>query len=144
MHLPLQLFLLLLSFFLIHSTTARNTFRFSHLGIENGLAQSYVTSFYQDEFNMIWIATQDGLNRYNGQEFEVFRPIPGDSTSLYSNNIRTVCGNRAGKLFVLCKYALCEMDLRTEKFRTLRKHDVQAISYNRGQLWVCTSNMVWK
>ncbi len=144
MHLPLQLFLLLLSFFLIHSTTARNTFRFSHLGIENGLAQSCVTSFYQDEFNMIWIATQDGLNRYNGQEFEVFRPIPGDSTSLYSNNIRTVCGNRAGKLFVLCKYALCEMDLRTEKFRTLRKHDVQAISYNRGQLWVCTSNMVWK
>ena len=136
-------FLLALLLFFTYEVTARNTFRFSHLNIENGLAQSCVTSFYQDEFNMIWIATQDGLNRYNGRKFDVFRPIPGDSTSIYSNNIRTVCGDRNGKLFILCKYALCEMDLHTEKFRTLKKDDVQAINYNQGRLWVCTSNMIW-
>ncbi len=118
-------------------------FRFSRLGIDEGLSQSCVTSLYQDEFNMVWIGTQDGLNRYNGSKIDIFRPVTGDTTSLYSNNIKTVCGDGRGKVYVLCKFALCELDLATEKFRTLRENGVQAIAHTRDRLWVATDNTVY-
>ena len=45
-------------------------------------SQPTVTSIYQDEFGIIWIGTKDGLNRYNGTDFHIFRPIENDKKQL--------------------------------------------------------------
>ena len=47
--------------------------KFDHLTIEQGLSQSLVYDIYQDNEGYLWFATQDGLNRYDGYSFKIFR-----------------------------------------------------------------------
>ena len=61
---------------------AESDIYFSKIGIEQGLSQLSVMSIYQDELGAIWFGTREGVNRYNGNTMEVFRPEPTDSNSL--------------------------------------------------------------
>ena len=45
---------------------------FYNLTTSNGLSQASITSIYQDSSDYIWIGTKNGLNRYNGFEFEIY------------------------------------------------------------------------
>ena len=51
-----------------------DTIRFHRRGPGEGLSNAVVTAVVQDHRGFIWIGTQDGLNRFDGYEFEVFRP----------------------------------------------------------------------
>ncbi|MDQ3205801.1 MAG: diguanylate cyclase [Pseudomonadota bacterium] len=54
---------------------------------EQGLSQHAVTAITEDERGLLWIGTQEGLNRYDGRDFTVFRNTPGDSSRLASSSI---------------------------------------------------------
>jgi ligand-binding sensor domain-containing protein len=69
LHLILTYFLLLI----VTLTFAQNPVKFSHLTVNEGLSNSAVNCVLQDSQGYIWIATQDGLNRYDGYKVEVFR-----------------------------------------------------------------------
>ena len=58
-----------------------------HFGVEDGLPQSFITSFTQDKDGFIWISTLDGLSRFDGREFKNFRHKPGDSATIAQNVI---------------------------------------------------------
>jgi signal transduction histidine kinase/ligand-binding sensor domain-containing protein/DNA-binding response OmpR family regulator len=62
----------------------------NYLGIEHGLSNNGVTSIFQDHNGFMWFGTFDGLNRYDGYSFKVFRNNLGDTTSLFSNYIRVI------------------------------------------------------
>lgn len=64
-----------------------------YLGIERGLSNNTVTCIYRDHLGFMWFGTYDGLNRYDGYSFKVFRNIIGDSTSLRGNHIFTMAGD---------------------------------------------------
>ncbi len=133
--------LLLLSFLPVLSF-AQNV-HFQTIGVENGISQPTVTSIYQDEFGIIWIGTKDGLNRYNGTDFYIFRPKEGDKNSLYNNNIGTICGDRNGHIYIRCKYAVVEYDIREDVFHTIRDNNIQAICYGNSKLWACTRDSLF-
>jgi len=52
------------------------------LGIEHGLSNKTVTAFHKNKFGLMWLGTKDGLNRYDGYLFKIFRNRHQDSTSL--------------------------------------------------------------
>ncbi len=116
---------------------------FEHLKVSNGLSHYSVNSLYQDEHGMIWIGTRDGLNRYDGNEITVYKQIKGDSTALFGNNIRSVCGDKKGNLFMQCKSGVLAFDLKTEKFKTIRRQDVSSISYGKENLWFSSSDSIF-
>src|SRR6478736_3617437 len=66
------------------------SFAFRNIGINQGLSQSSVTDMTIDHLGFIWFATQDGLNRYDGKDFLIFRKNFDDIT--------TPTGNRLGKI----------------------------------------------
>ncbi len=67
---------------------ARTDLPVRYLGIEQGLSNNAILSFYQDHRGFMWIGgTYDGLNRYDGYNFRIFRNMIGDSTSLSTNNV---------------------------------------------------------
>lgn len=81
-------FLLVLFFLVIlngYAPAQQKNIRFDRFSIENGLSQSSVTGIVQDDLGFIWIATQDGLNRFNGYDFLIFKSDQTDSTSLPNN-----------------------------------------------------------
>jgi streptogramin lyase len=119
--------------------------------IEDGLSQGMVNSIVQDRYGYMWLATKDGLNRYDGYTFTVFRHDPEDSTTVRSNYIYTLMEDRQGRLWVGTAEGIDLFDRTTETFRHMRagmehiRDIVQSITQDKhGDLWVGHSQGVVK
>ena len=115
---------------------------FEHIKVEDGLSQSTVHAIYQDELSRIWIATRDGLNRYDGNQIEVFRPVIGDTTTLFGSNVQSVCGDKKGHIYIQCLSGLIVYDLKKECMNTILTDDVSCIAYGINHLWVALNNRI--
>ena len=73
---------------------------FKTLGISEGLSQSSVTDLIQDRYGFLWIATQDGLNRYDGYEFVQYKHSPDDANSLSDNWLTALAIDQRNRLWV--------------------------------------------
>ena len=124
--------------------------QFSHLTSQDGLASNSVFSIVQDNKGFLWFGTYDGLNKYDGYKFTVYKTIEGDTTSISENNIRTICKDDKGNLWIgTWNSGLNKFDPITEKF-TRYQHDMDnpsSISSNKiislrcdksGNLWIGT------
>ncbi len=74
--------------------------RFRHLGTDKGLSQSNVLTILQDSRGFMWFGTRDGLNRYDGYSFTVYKNNEKDSTSISSNYVYRVIESASGDLWV--------------------------------------------
>ena len=74
--------------------------RFTHLGVSEGLSQSAVSCIIQDRQGFLWIGTQDGLNRYDGYSFKVFRPDPSDPNSISDGWINALYQDQRGQIWI--------------------------------------------
>lgn len=134
------LFLLFLSIAAVRIQGQNITF--SHLTTDDGLSQFTVNSLYIDERGIIWIATREGLNRYNGNDIKSFKLNKNDPNSLFSNTVLRVTGNRNGKVYLLCTDGVAEFDLTTQKFKTLLQGNADAIYFNE-KLYIGKRNEIY-
>ncbi|MDM8530772.1 two-component regulator propeller domain-containing protein [Anaerolineales bacterium HSG25] len=72
---------------------------FDHITVEDGLSNNCVTGIVQDDAGFMWFSTFDGLNRYDGHEFKVYRHDPDAPDSLSNNSIRKLYKDQAGNLW---------------------------------------------
>ncbi len=61
-----------------------------YLSISDGLSQNSVFSIFQDSKGFVWFGTEDGLNRYDGVDFQIFRYNPDDKFSLTPGTITDI------------------------------------------------------
>ena len=73
-------------FFLVFSPSARSG-NIDTLTVMDGLSQGQVLKIAKDHRGFVWFATQDGLNRYDGYRFDIFRAESGNPQSLPNNRI---------------------------------------------------------
>src|SRR5690606_16777097 len=66
---------------------AQENFKFTRITRQGGLANDAILSLIQDDQGFLWIGTENGLNRYDGQHFLTFRFDPRDAESLSGNSI---------------------------------------------------------
>src|SRR5690554_599501 len=105
-------------------------FKINYLGIEKGLSNNSVTSIYQDERGFMWIGTFDGLNRYNGYDFLVYRNQPDDSTTLINNRIVSIYEKGDG-LWVGTKKGLSVYNYLTGTFENSLLWDAPSNSFEK-------------
>ncbi len=74
--------------------------KFRNLNIEDGLSQNYIRDIFQDKYGFIWVATVNGLNRFDGYTFEKYVNEPDNINSLINNNIFDIEGDTAGNLVI--------------------------------------------
>jgi len=74
--------------------------QFEHLTIEDGLSQNAGLAIFQDRQGYLWIGTQDGLNRYDGFTFKVFKHDPENSNSISHNSILAIIEAKDGYLWI--------------------------------------------
>ena len=90
--------------------------RVSRFDIEDGLSQNTVLSIIQDRKGDMWFATNDGLTRYDGYDFTVFRHSARDTSSIADNNVRLLFIDSSDRLWVGTAYGLCRYDSSLENF----------------------------
>ncbi len=90
--------------------------------VDRELSSSLINHVYQDHRNIIWISTSDGLNRYDGSKFTIYKNDRDDSTSLLHNYVRVVFEDSKHRLFVGFFNGLQYYDYATDRF-----HDVPLI-----------------
>ena len=97
----IKLFILSFLFFIAFGVFSQtNKYRLNNLSTVNGLSQSSVIAIHQDEMGQMWFGTRDGLNRYDGNRFTVFRNNPRDSTSISNNDILSIQKDKSGNLWI--------------------------------------------
>src|ERR1700730_6187534 len=89
--------------------------KFTHLTTSDGLSQGYVTAILQDRRGFMWFATRDGLNRYDGNTFVVYKNNPNDSASLSSNFLQDLIEDDNGYLWISTNTGVNRFDPATER-----------------------------
>ena len=129
--------------------------KFENLNTIDGLSSSTCTTIFQDSDGFMWFGTIDGLNKYNGYEFEIYRSILNDSTSIGNNRINTITEDKFGNLWVGTSNGLNFLDKTTYKFHRINLYGDQSLSKSprkiindllyspeSNNLWVATNNGV--
>lgn len=75
-------------------------FKFEKLTIDNGLSSNSINTIIQDKKGFLWFGTEDGLNRYDGYSFKVYRNKRGDKNSLSNNFIWSMCEDKNGMIWI--------------------------------------------
>lgn len=131
------------------SVNAQSLMRFERIGLEQGLSQSSVYTMLQDTKGFIWIGTQDGLNRYDGYQFKVFRHVADDPHSIINSDVLSLYQQDDDSIWVGTNLGLCRFNLKTVRFKCMQHEsdNPQSLSANRihainedgqGNLWVGT------
>ncbi len=125
--------------------------RFERIGVEDGLSQSSVNAILQDSQGFLWFGTEDGLNRYDGYSFKVYRPDLENRASISDRWVTALAEDEEGFLWVGTRQGgLNRFDPRSGEFTVYRRDPAEASSLSanwirallfdsRGVLWVGTS-----
>ncbi len=96
----LILFLLLFSQISLVFSQELSKIKFEYITVDDGLAQGIVEEIFQDSQGFIWFGTHDGLTRYDGIQFTVFKNDRNDPQSLVSNWVFSMAEDKSGKLWI--------------------------------------------
>lgn len=88
-----------------------------NITISDGLSSSGVNSVFKDKQGFLWIGTNDGLNRYDGYSFKIYRKEHNNPNSLSDNKVRTAIQDSKGRIWIGTKSGLNLFDPQTETFR---------------------------
>lgn len=97
--------------------TFASSLRFTSIGPNAGLSQATVLDILQDRQGFIWFATQDGLNRFDGYDFVVFRRKHNDSNSVSDNYVNNIFEDAQGYLWLTTRNGLNRYDPKTDTFK---------------------------
>ena len=74
--------------------------KFEFYGDDSGISNISINGIQQDKFGFLWVATGDGLNRFDGKNFKIFKNIEGDSTSLINDFNQFLTLDQDGELWI--------------------------------------------
>ena len=125
--------------------------RFERLTVRDGLSQNTVHRIAQDHQGFLWIATRDGLNRYDGYGFTIFRHDPDLPGSVAANYIRVIHVDKRGRVWIGTNKGLDRYLEGEDRFANYNHNasDAQSLSDNNilsmaedreGNLWLGTVN----
>ena len=128
-----------------------NSIRFETLTVEHGLSQSTVRAILQDSRGFLWLGTDDGLNKYDGYTFTIFKNDPENAQTISDNTILAMYEDSLGNLWFGTGRGLDRFDRSSQVFThsqndpndplSLKGSAVNAITEDRqGKLWVGTTD----
>ncbi|MGN6178722.1 MAG: two-component regulator propeller domain-containing protein [Mucilaginibacter sp.] len=145
----------LITFFWLLSaqlTLASPLYNIDKIGLKDGLSNSEIRCIFQDSKGLLWFGTYNGLNRYDGYDFRVYRNQPEDTTSIIHSYVNCITEDLLNRLWVGTRQGISVLNPLTEQFAaayvvhpdgthariTNYIHDVQIDKH--GQIYAATLN----
>ncbi len=122
--------------------------KFEHLSSSDGLAHPFVFDIFQDSQGFLWFGTAEGLNRYDGYEFIVYKPDPGNFNSLSDGYVTAILEDEKGRLWLGTSNGLNMFDPAAETFTHYRhkEEDPNSLSHNSipyNAVYLDRNGIVW-
>jgi ligand-binding sensor domain-containing protein len=128
------------------AANAQKIYRFEHFDSKSGLSQNTVFSLFCDSKGFLWIGTWNGLNRYDGKEFKVFRSHHAGNNVFTSNRIIDIWEDKKGFIWMKTYDGYYHyFNPRKELFKTLPEYT--GVIEERNSIASCfeqdTENRIW-
>ncbi|WP_282135137.1 hybrid sensor histidine kinase/response regulator transcription factor [Seonamhaeicola maritimus] len=134
-----------------------NNVKFENLDTTEGLSSSTCFEIFQDREGFLWFGTIDGLNKYNGYEFEIYRSAISDPNSISNNRVNVIKEDNEGNLWIGTNNGLNLYNKGTKKFIRIDLYKQLSLSSSpqkiindllydeiNNHLWVATNNGIIK
>ncbi|WP_295799025.1 two-component regulator propeller domain-containing protein [Mucilaginibacter sp.] len=111
---------------------------------KDGLSYGFVTGIVQDDNGFIWFATEDGLNRFDGINFKVFKHNASNPNSLPSNYLDFLYKDAEGDIWLSTRQGIYQFDTNTEKYVKFKQaanilvNDLTSITAVKNTVWFST------
>lgn len=134
------------------SATKFSGLKFRQILPEDGLPTHMTYNAIEDKYGLIWVATSEGLCRFDGHGFRVFKHDPENRNSITNDHVRTLATDSKGNLWVgLLSHGLCRYNYHTGKFIRYRHDDknpnslvndmvLRIFEDSQGNIWVGTEH----
>ncbi len=124
--------------------SAYNNINFKNITSEDGLLQGTVETIIQDDQGYIWLGTNDGLCRYNGYEFKIYKHDEELENSITNNYIVDIKQDNSGNIWVGTANGLSKIDTKTDLITNYNMNDEEkSLShYNIGDILITKSGDV--
>src|SRR6218665_1025783 len=138
--------ILLFSYFLLFNSAVGQVLKpsFRHLSTNEGLSQGHVTAILKDKQGFMWFATYEGLNKFDGYRFFIYKNSSDDSLSLNNNIVNDILEDNAGNIWVATATGLDRLNRDKDNFshffsanRLINVHDIFQDSKKR--IWLGTT-----
>jgi|APTNR8051073442_1049403.scaffolds.fasta_scaffold00517_14 signal transduction histidine kinase/ligand-binding sensor domain-containing protein len=129
-----------------HSAKAQefSQFLFDNYTEADGLSSNDVHATLRDKKGFLWIATSNGLNRFDGYSFKTFQQIPGDSTSIGDNLVYALAEDSKGFLWVGTGNGLYRYDPKTERFAgSFLPKTIDSSGFDVKQMYLDSEECLW-
>lgn len=121
--------------------------KFTRIEVSAGLSNSNVTCILQDRKGFLWVGTEDGLNKYDGYEFTIYRHRQQDSLSLVKNSINSLFEDSRGRVWVLTRGGGVHLyDRKLDAFRRVSEFTfncdmIRVLEDSKKRLWICGTRL---
>ena len=130
--------------FMLCVLAAQQNYHFKKFSASEELSNTNVSDYFQDSYGFLWIATSDGLNRYDGNSVKIYKNVQGDVESLPDNATHKIVEDLDRNLWVACFNSIGKLDRKTDKFKRYSFDDLpfksqpvalSAMLDNNGSVW---------
>lgn len=141
----LKLFLIILYFVCPLVLSAQSLMHVRYYSAKDGLSQNTVADFLQDDKGYIWMATWNGLEKFDGYTFQNYKSYPTDDTRLEYNRIQQIIKSQKGNIWCITYNNLLYLfDTRTEKFRNVFSGYPHLAGYEEvARIYKQTGGILW-
>ena len=141
----LKLFLIILYLVCPFVLSAQSLMHVRYYSAKDGLSQNTVADFLQDDKGYIWMATWNGLEKFDGYTFQNYKSYPTDDTRLEYNRIQQIIKSQKGNIWCITNNNLLYLfDTRTEKFRNVFSGYPHLAGYEEvARIYKQTGGILW-
>ncbi len=120
-------------------------FYFENISIPDGLSNTQVWDIKQDKYGFLWIGTQDGLNRYDGYNFKIYKNDPEDNSSLPNNQVQSISIDKDGNFLLgtLSGLSIFDRVSGTFSLHYPDSNDATSISNNITKIFEDSQGRIW-
>lgn len=124
------------------------SYKFERFELKDGLSQSSVNDIIQDDYGFLWFATDEGLNKYDGYNFEIYRKSFDNPTSISDNFIKCLHEDKEGNIWIgTLGSGICIFNPKKETFSCLSTKDsklsndvIYDFVEDEKSVWIATDN----
>ena len=127
---------------------------FIHYTTDQGLSNDHVRFIAKDNLGFLWVGTVNGLNRFDGRTFKIFRHNPKDPNSIPNDNITGITASPDGSLWIATSGGLCKIDPHAlsiqripmpENEDTIKNDVVTVVLFDsKGYAWTTSETGIYK